>query len=278
MWLKRIAEWSESSTVYLSIPFTWNLPQAYSACIWHRKLGYNVKAGGPAVDLMPNYLNDIAEVGGKIPALFRHNPLATFTSRGCIRSCKFCAVPRIEGHFIELEQWEPKPIICDNNLLACSKIHFEKVIDSLKTVKGIDFNQGLDCRLLTDYHLERITELNLSCVRFAWDAIKTENQFMDSINKTIMAGIPKNKIRAYVLIGFRDTPEDALYRLETVRKLGIRSNPQRYQAIDKTKYGDPLVKNSYCEPQWTKRLLSKYMRYWARQNWLSKIPFDEYIG
>ena len=34
-----------------------------------------------------------------------HNPDATFTTRGCIRACPFCTVPRTEGRFVELQDW-----------------------------------------------------------------------------------------------------------------------------------------------------------------------------
>ena len=113
----------------MSVPFTWNLPQAYSLCVWYRQLGYRVRAGGPAVKLIPRYLAEVADIGGEVDALKKHNPNATFTSRGCVRNCPFCAVPRIEGQLRELTDWEPKPIICDNNLLACSRRHFDLVID-----------------------------------------------------------------------------------------------------------------------------------------------------
>lgn len=44
-----------------------------------------MRAGGPAVSLMPEMLADVAELGGEVDALPRHNPMATFTTRGCVR-------------------------------------------------------------------------------------------------------------------------------------------------------------------------------------------------
>lgn len=96
-WSKDIVEWIEGDTAFLSVVFTWDLQKARARAIWLRQQGYHVRAGGPAVLLMPDYLADVAETGGDdVSALARHNPEATFTSRGCIRKCKFCAVPRIE--------------------------------------------------------------------------------------------------------------------------------------------------------------------------------------
>lgn len=269
-WSKHIVCWTENDSAYLSISFTWNLPQAYSLCVWYRGQGYRVKAGGPAVDLMPGYLADVAECGGHIEALRRHNPDATFTSRGCIRHCPFCAVPKIEGDLIELEHWEPKPIVCDNNLLACSRRHFDSVIDSLRPVSQIDFNQGLDARLLTSHHIDRLKELRLRYVRLAWDWIELEAVVLDSIGKLLAAGLPKSKIRVYVLVGFEDTPEDALYRCQTLKDKGIMPNPQRYNPLD------TLKKDNFVADRWTDRKLQDFIRYWSRQNWLKRIPFNEY--
>lgn len=269
-WPKRTIEWTEDNIAYLSIPFTWNLPEAYSRCAWYRQQGFQVRAGGPAIDLMPNFLSGLADIGGHIDALRRHNPNATYTSRGCIRNCSFCAVPKIEGALVELKDWEPKPIVCDNNLLACSLGHFDKVIDSLKHLPNVDFNQGLDARLLKQHHIDRLRELNLHCARLAWDNIHLESTVMAAVDRLLTAGLPKGKIRVYVLVGFDDTPDDALYRCQRLKDKGILPNPQRYQPLD------TLEKDTYVSPNWTGRELTNFVRYWSRQKWLRPIPFEEY--
>jgi len=271
-WTKSIIDWTEDDTAFLSITFTWQLPQAYPLCIWYKQLGYHVKVGGVAVSLMPDYLRGVAEIGNNnTDVLWRHNPDATFTSRGCIRTCDFCAVPKIEGELVELQNWEVKPVVCDNNLLACSRRHFDKVIDSLKSLKNVDFNQGLDARLLNAYHISRLRELNLSVVRLAWDHIEEENIVLRAIHALLDAGFPKSKIRAYVLFNYKDTPDDALYRCETLKAMGILPNVQRFQPLD------TLRKNSYISPHWNKVLLADFARYWSRQIYLYHIPFSEYI-
>ena len=266
-----MVEWTEGNTAFLSVVFTWDLPKAYQRAVWLSAEGYDVRAGGPAVLLMPDYLSNVARINGDgVDALPHHNPNATFTSRGCIRKCKFCAVPKIEGDLVELDQWSVRPIVFDNNLLACSQRHFDLVIDSLLRLTDIDFNQGLDARLLSAYHADRLAQLKLSCVRLAWDHISEEPSVLRACDLLIAAGIPSRLINVYVLIGFDDDPESALYRLQTLKNLGYKPFPMRYQPLD------TLRKNSYIAESWTQNELARYMKYWARQAYLSGIPFEQF--
>lgn len=263
-------EWQEGESIFISIVFSWLLDQAYQRAAWHKAEGKTVFVGGPAVLNNPKSINKIASIGYYNDAISKHNPNATYTSRGCPRRCSFCAVPKMEGDLVELNDFPIRPIICDNNFLACSKKHFDQVIDKLKPLSGIDFNQGLDARLLSDYQANRLRELDLSCIRLAWDHTSMEHHFLRAYYLLRRTGFTARKIKVYILIGFNDSPEDALYRLETVKSLGSRPNPMRYQPID-TK-----TKNSYVHPNWTESELLKFMRYWSRLRYLEHIPFDEY--
>jgi len=269
-WSKRFIEHRKNGIARLSVAFTWDLPHTYQRAVWLNALGLRVIAGGPAVGLMPDYMKDVAETGTDWPdALKHHNPQATFTSRGCIRRCPFCAVWRTEGKLRELDDWPVRPIICDNNLLACSRRHFDRVIDRLKPLKSIDFNQGLDARLLTQHHADRLAELDCM-VRLAFDHVNNEPDLMRAYERLRKAKIPKRRIRVYVLIGFQDTPEDALYRLQTVANLGIDPNPMRYNPLD------TLSRDSYVGPNWTDRELTRHTRYWSNLRWFRAVPFTDF--
>ncbi|MDD5510624.1 MAG: hypothetical protein PHI12_07440 [Dehalococcoidales bacterium] len=274
-WNKSIIHWREEDNVYVSVAFTWHLPLAHKLCQWNTQAGFRVLAGGPAVELMPHYLADVAEVGGNMYPLplSRHNPDATFTTRGCIRRCTFCAVPKIEGDFRELNDWIPAPIVCDNNLLASSQKHFDTVIDRLKVFKGVDFNQGLDARLLNAHHIERLQELRLPILRFAWDDTSNESVIMDAIARILAAGFPKRRVHCYALFGYNDTSEDALYRADKIKEKGIRPFMMRYQPLNALKK-DQFDTN--CMGNWTEKEMSRFTRYWCRQNWFSKIPYKEF--
>lgn len=271
MWSGGIVDWVDEDKAYLSVVFSWDMPIAFQRAAWYKAQGYDVITGGPAVYYDPEYLEDVARVEySDVAQVHRHNPNATFTSRGCVRECKFCIVPHSEGKLVELDNWAVRPIVCDNNILACSKAHFDNVVDKLKPLSGVDFNQGLDTRLLTKHHANRIAELDISVIRLAWDHSRLENQFMSAFRKLIEAGIKAELTRVYCLIGWNDTPDDALYRLNTIKELGALPNPMRYQPLDS------IRRNQYVGDNWTERELLDYMRYWSRLNWLGHITFEEY--
>lgn len=221
--------------------------------------------------LMPEYLAGVAKVNQPCPVepLLLHNPLATFTTRGWPNGCGFCAVPRIEGELRELPSWRPAPLVCDNNLLAASRRHFDKVIDSLKPFPAVDFNQGLDARLLTAHHASRLAELKAPKIRFAFDHVNDEARVHDAIELCRAHGL--RDFTVYCLIGFDDDPESARWRLETVLKWGARTSPMRYQPLD------ALAKDSHAAPGWTDGELRRLARFYFRQAHFGGLPYDEFM-
>jgi len=265
-WHKGVVSWTVGKVLYLSIPFSWLLPEAEKIAKSHKG---QVKVGGPAV-IMNRSKIDWAEIQEMCDydVLAMHNPLATFTTRGCIRKCPFCAVSKLEGDFKELKNWKPNPVICDNNFLASSMSHFNRVIDTLRRFPYVDFNQGLDARIFKPYHAFNFAKLQGVKVRFALDHINNLSAISDAISLARKEGL--RDFGVYVLIGFNDTPEDALERLEFIRSLNIWPNPMRYQPLDCEQ------KNSFIGDNWTEEELKKMTRYYSRLRWLEHIPYQEY--
>lgn len=68
-WPRGPFSWSEERKLFVSVPFTWNLPSLRQE-LEHGSLQYDhVRVGGPAVALMPDFLVGIpgVEVGGGYP-------------------------------------------------------------------------------------------------------------------------------------------------------------------------------------------------------------------
>lgn len=88
-----------------------------------------------------------------------------FITRGCIRNCWFCKVPKFEGKLKEYNRIEDvvkhkKVKFLDNNILAYPK-HMEVFQWCLDhpDIK-VEFNQGLDFRLVNDENLDALSRLN----------------------------------------------------------------------------------------------------------------------
>jgi hypothetical protein len=230
--------WIDGNTLFVSVPFTWNLPALLTEFKQRSLLWSHALVGGPAVRLMPNFFSGLDYVmsGEHHPgAIKRINPFATFTSRGCIRKCGFCAVPKCEGDLLELPDWPDKPVILDNNLLATSPAHFDRVIDRLIRHGWADFNQGLDARLLTSYHAQRISEIGKPMVRLALDNERYSGDWDRALETLARAGIAKSNIRSYALCGFDSGPDEAWRRCEFVERKGIKVLPQWFHELDALK-------------------------------------------
>lgn len=88
-----------------------------------------------------------------------------FITRGCVRNCWFCKVPKYEGKLKEYNNIESivkhkKVKFLDNNILAYP--HHMKVFQWCLDHPDIkvEFNQGLDFRLVNDENLEALSKLN----------------------------------------------------------------------------------------------------------------------
>lgn len=213
--------------------------------------------GGTGYDCSINLPKEIEDIKPRINI--------GFTTRGCIRNCKFCMVPRKEGK-IKIEGdiydiWDGKSkelILLDNNALALPD-HFKLICSQLRKEKlKVDYNQGLDIRLLTDDLAKELKSLSrLTDVRFAWDNIKDEKKIRKGIATLRKNGI--NRGMFYVLVGFDSTFEEDLYRFNILKGLNQRA---------------------YCMKHKNVRGIHMYHKLssWVNaHNLYMKLSFDEYL-
>ena len=164
-----------------------------------------------------------------------------FTTRGCIRKCPFCIVPekegtiRIEGDIYDI--WDKKSkdiILLDNNILALFK-HFKLICEQIKKEKlRVDFNQGLDCRLLNEKNIKLLKSISHIEYRFSFDSMELKPIVEKSINLLKENGI--NRCNWYVLVGFNTTFEEDLERLNFLRNRNQNAYVQRYNFTTDKKY------------------------------------------
>lgn len=126
-----------------------------------------------------------------------------FITRGCIRNCWFCKVPKYEGKLkvynsLESITKHKKVKFLDNNILAY-KEHmdvFRYLID--KKIR-CEFNQGLDFRLINEENAEALSKLNyMGEYIFAFDDPKYE-PLLEKQLKIIKKYISKDwKLKFYI--------------------------------------------------------------------------------
>jgi len=208
-----------------------------------------------AEDLLPDYslVPDWNEkIGGSI----------VFASRGCIRSCPYCAVPLIEKSFNSAKKsiknliWpgHKKVIFFDNNFLA--NPHWNEIIDEVEELDlQVDFNQGLDARLITEKVASKLSRLKIErMIRLSYDYLEMRPFVMKAIELLKSNGLDGRRILVYTLYNFTDNPDNFYSRISDILRAGAVSYPQRYEP------NNARHKNRFVSRQWDSSRLDAIQR------------------
>jgi len=276
----------------------------------------------------PDY-DILDEINYKYPA---NNSYISYTTRGCIRKCSFCAVPQLEPQFVnyisikeQITEIDTKYgrkknlLLLDNNVLASN--NFTQIIDDIKNIgfyKGakyqepilfnllmrrlhlgekspkiiekisillknqpshiksdnrkneflgvldkynliediklenvldaekeiapyferyrnkayafryVDFNQGIDPRLITEEKMELLSEISIAPLRIAFDSLEPEykEKYINAIRLASKYGI--RNLSNYILYNWNDTPDDFYERLKINIELNDTLNVKIY--------------------------------------------------
>ena len=269
-WHKGIVEWHEGDTVSLSVVFTWHSDDAYQRAVYYREMGKRVRIGGPGVFVNAKALKEVAEVGGDIPdTVTRHNPMATFASRGCPVGCWFCIVPAFEGReFTLIENFEPRPILCDNNLSALPDDYQKHVVKRYLDAGQFvwDAQSGFEPATFDDEVLARWKLVNRGPWRFAFDE-EAERADVERCLR-MLTDVSSKRVRVYVLIG-NEPFESCMDRIRTVVDLGGEPHVQPLMKLNARE------KKPWVRFDWTHRKLMDVAR-WANRRLWKYTPFEEY--
>lgn len=110
-----------------------------------------------------------------------------FLTRGCIRKCPWCIVPKKEGTIQPYQDVEEiavggrtNLILMDNNILAAGDYGIRQLAKIVEKRYRIDFNQAMDARLVTDEIAEILANIRwMDYIRFGCD---TPSQVRDCDN------------------------------------------------------------------------------------------------
>lgn len=274
-WVGGLAEWEEGETTYLSIAFTWMLNAAYSRAVFAQAQGRKVVAGGPGLFLvqMKHRIADVAEVGTHYPdAVSRHNPDATFASRGCPVGCWFCIVPKMEGRvFTLVNDFPVRPVLCDNNLSGLPADYQSHIIRRYldADVKLRDANSGFEPITFTPDVYNRwkpLINAGGGPWRFAYDELKERQQALGVMR--MLADEPQKRKRVYVLIG-NEPFDDCMRRIQETIDHGCEPHVQPFIKLN------ALERRPRVRFDWTEQKLKDVAR-WANGWVWKRAPFSEY--
>lgn len=143
-------------------------------------------------------------------------------SRGCFRDCPFCCVRQKEGDIHSVPAKELNPIgeiVCvqDNNFFANETWYI--AIELLqKWSMPVEF-LNIDARILTQEQAESLLMLkHTKQIKIAWD---NPRENLTAILRQVIKWIKPYRLMCYVLIGYWSTPQEDMFRIETLQSLGI---------------------------------------------------------
>jgi hypothetical protein len=222
--------------VHVSCTFTWDKPEAERLARSWASHGYKVLLGGPAYD---------APAGDFTPGMYVNTGM-TITSRGCVRRCPFCFVPKREGK-LTLLNIQPGWDILDNNLLACPRPHIEAVLDMLQSQpRAARFTGGIDARLCRPWFAKRLGAMRVQILYTAYDVPAARPHVERAVKMLADEGLSQRKIGCYVLVGYDgDSLEHAEARLEWIFQMGGTPFAMFYRSADDLRFTIPPAWRSF---------------------------------
>ena len=221
-------------------------------------------SGTPIEDMVPDY-SILSQIDYQYPV---RDAYFGYTSRGCIRKCHFCGVPKLEGTQRDTESLtdlvraidafygqKKDLILMDNNVVASPR--FKEIIAEIRDLgfvpgakiqregmrtpvqRRVDFNQGVDARILCKdpMYLRELATICLKPLRIAFDHWGLRKPYEQAVRYAAEYGL--TELSNYMLYNFHDGPSDLFARMRLNvtlnEELNVRvwSFPMRYQPTDR---------------------------------------------
>ena len=188
-----------------------------------------------------------------------------FLTRGCPRGCGFCHVASKEGRrsykvadLSEFWRGQKKIVLCDPNILACPE-HLQLLQQLVTSGSKVNFNQGIDIRLINEKNIELLKQIRIDRIHFAFDRWQDREIIEPKLRMFAeKTGYERHKVMVYILVNFDTTIEQDLYRIQLCRELSFSPYPMIYD-------------KEHCDPVYRK------MQRWCNNRIFWKTPtFDEY--
>ena len=164
-------------------------------------------------------------------------------------------INREEQNLLYAEVASPEAIIRFDTI---ARPLYEKYIQRSKrpSMRIIDFNQGVDARLVNDKKMKKLAEINIRPLRIAFDHYSMKDEYLYAINLAVQNGI--TNLSNYLLYNFDDRPDELYYRMKLNVDLcdeldvTIYSFPMKYHPIDDPEYYD---NREYIGKHWNRKFI-----------------------
>lgn len=151
-----------------------------------------------------------------------------FLTRGCPRGCGFCIVEGKEGRksvkvadLSEFWRGQKNIELLDPNIFGCRE-HIDLLQQLVDSKARVNFNQGLDIRLVSEQNVSLINQMKVNGIHFAWD--NADDDLTPYFQKYLSLAKHKPHGRfgdVYCLTNYGSTMEGNLHRIYTLRDLGF---------------------------------------------------------
>ncbi len=245
-WYEPILDYGDIDILYHSKIFTFSPQYQYYP------INAKIIKGGTGFDIqskLPDEIENIVDLDYSIYPDCDYSIM--FLSRGCIRNCPFCVVPRKEGmiHKVEPPKLNPKGkwiMLLDNNFFSCKE--WRENIKLLKSYnQPVSFTQGLDLRIMTDEMASSLATIKIKQIYVAWDNYRDKEIVLKGLD-ILTKYVKPYKITCYVLVGFenKNIIETDLERVMTLKELGINPFAMGYIDFDNPNYKKTKDVKDFC--------------------------------
>jgi Fe-S oxidoreductase len=190
-------------------------PNEYDIAITNLKNGYNEYA----------YIRKILHIYDRVSDRLSESSQADFYLKREEYGCLYAETATKES-ILELD--------------AIAKPLYDKHFKQIKQSRYVDFNQGVDARLITEKKMKKLSEINVRPLRIAFDHYGMREIYERAVRLAAKYNI--RELSNYLLYNYEDKPCDLYYRMrmnvDLCEELGITiySFPMKYHPIEDPEY------------------------------------------
>lgn len=272
--LMKISAWhkAQGDSVEWADPMFGNYDRVYMSKVFtftddcHDIYNCEVIKGGTGYDIESRLSNDIDAMPPDYSIYGIEGVSYGFLTRGCPNKCAWCIVPKKEGKVSayrdidDIANGNTTIILMDNNILA-SEYGLKQLTKIAQRGYKVDFNQGLDARLITDEVAKVLAKVKwIRYIRLACDT-SSQIKYIEQAQNLLAKYGYKKEIFCYCLIKDLD---ESYNRISYFReKKWFVPHCQPYRDFNAT---------NQIIPQW-----QKDMARWCNRKWLyNSCDFQDY--